>query len=198
MPGIAPPRKLLVCMPYTYGSGQATGTPTAVQTWQNGCFDIDYTNTGHQPRFYDQWCAFYYQNRLHAIKFNTTIINVSTTVPAYCGYLLSNFATFPYVTFTDIFEDPSCVYYEVGVQGSGSERVRFSNYWEPRDGLSMTKEEYDNEGGTAGTDAALPPIRTYIHYWFYSVDRVSTVNCYMTQQLKVYASMFIDEEPPIS
>ena len=182
-------------MPYVYASGILTGTPIASQAWQNSCYDIDYTNAGHQPRGFDQWKEWYGAHKVHGIKFTTTIVNVSTTVPFFCGYLLSNEGTFPYLSLTDTLEDPTCNYWEVGVQGSGAERVRFNNYWQPRDNVGATKEEYEADDQFSGTSAANPSTTVRIWFWAYSVDRVSTVSSYMTQNLKVYTSLFVNLEP---
>lgn len=189
-------------MPYVLGSLQQSGATLTSQKWANSCYDVDQTNTGHQPEGYDQWSVFYQQYRLHAIKFKTRVVNLSTTVPLFWGYLYSSESTFPYLGLGDILEDPTCTYYEAGVVASGTGSQEVTCFWEPRFELGMTKEDYDADSATAGATGGLgvgsnPGIQVFCYFWFCAVDRVSNINAYVTQHLEVYASLFnTDEVPP--
>jgi hypothetical protein len=59
--GLGRPSSVRVHLPYVQRfSLNPTLGATVTQVFRlNSLFDPDYTGTGHQPRFFDQWCSFY-------------------------------------------------------------------------------------------------------------------------------------------
>lgn len=45
----------------------------------NSVFDPDYTSTGHQPRYYDQWSAFYQKYKVISSKIHCSVSNFQAT-----------------------------------------------------------------------------------------------------------------------
>jgi len=59
---------------------ETTGTATSYVFRGNGPFDPDLTGTGSQPAGYDQWSAFYYQQRTLGSRIKVRMISLSQSL----------------------------------------------------------------------------------------------------------------------
>ncbi len=50
----------------------------------NSVFDPDYTSTGHQPRYFDQWSAFYQRYKVISSRIKVSVSNYSATSGVIC------------------------------------------------------------------------------------------------------------------
>jgi hypothetical protein len=58
----------------------ALNTPSAVGSfnvnmWQTSLHDPDYSGVGHQPMYYDQYAALYYNYRIHGFRYKIEVTN---------------------------------------------------------------------------------------------------------------------------
>jgi hypothetical protein len=63
----------------------APGATYAQYTFRgNSLFDPDYTGTGHQPRYFDQWSAFYQKYKVLSSSIRVSVSNYSATGGVIC------------------------------------------------------------------------------------------------------------------
>lgn len=90
----------------------STAGSRAVNTFRlNSLFDPDYTQTGHQPQWYDQYTAIYGQYRVLGAKIKATFVpqvnatGETLTGPLLVGVTTSNDSTFTATNFSNLIED---------------------------------------------------------------------------------------------
>lgn len=68
------PDSIFVDLKYGFEVTYGTGATFVLQQFRgNSCFDPDFTGTGHQPRFFDQYAAFYGRYMVYSSTIKTTV-----------------------------------------------------------------------------------------------------------------------------
>lgn len=77
------PNEFYTKLKYNQGNiSFTTGTNSKFEFRLNSLYDPDYTGTGHQPRFYDQFSAIYGRYQVYGVKAYCFVHNNSTTESA--------------------------------------------------------------------------------------------------------------------
>lgn len=179
---------MLLKMPYAVGSFKLDGASNKAVTFQSSLYHPAGSG-GHQPHGFDQWAALYEENSVSGVKFSTYIVNLSATTPVYMGSLLSQNPVFPYSTLTAVLEDPTCAYKVVSAMTGGEDAQWQGRYWKPWDSFGYSHEEYKDNADTKGDWASDPIIMGYIHWWVWSCDTVSELNCMFDCRAIIYAEL---------
>lgn len=158
-----------------------------IQTFRvNSCYDIDLTNVGHQPLYFDQLTAVYTNYEVTAFKMDVKIVNQSTTTNSQvcCGFTAYD----PSSQFYQVLaEQPFAKTVEVGL-GQGNNRAKMSIY-----GSTKRVEGYKAINqipqfwGTASTNP------TFIVYGFVcvrAIDGISANNCFIEVDITQYVKWF--------
>lgn len=94
--------KLKYCDKYNFSPN--AGSITSQQFMLNSVYDPDYTGTGHQPMYYDNYAALYQKYRVHAYKIKISCIGITTGVPTVVTWKTNDSATVPSTSFSEMVE----------------------------------------------------------------------------------------------
>lgn len=157
----------------------------------NSCFDPDYTSTGHQPLYYDQYCAMYGKYRVTASSLKVDVVNNSgISALSYIVYPNTDIQTF--LSTSDTLEQSLA---RTARLVPIAQRVSsyMKSYATTRKicGLSKGQSEDTEYTSTTGSNPGS------IWYWnccFESADRASNVDISVRFEL-VYYVQFFDRLP---
>lgn len=112
-------------------SGSA-GALTGYVYVMNGLYDPNYTSTGHQPMYFDQFMAIYDHYLVIGAKIKCTFANLSGGVPVNLVLSPNDDTTITPASFTAIAEQSGARSTQIAYLGGGSKSLNY--YW------SMKKE----------------------------------------------------------
>jgi len=137
-----------------------SGTAQQYTFRANSLFDPDFTSTGHQPFYYDQYISVYEKYRVYAAKLTLRILNGSATSAIVCAIPCSQIPTI--TSLSQAMELPRAVYtppLETNNLRSNTVSVNAST----REILGLTKPQlYDADFGA--TFSSNP-----VELWYYSL-----------------------------
>lgn len=103
------PNEITVEIPYVSTINFAIAAALDTYFWRgNGCYDPDYSSTGHQPFSFDQWTAFY--DRYTVISSRAELKVISGATPTPCALaLVPTRTTTDFAVVGEAIESPHAV-----------------------------------------------------------------------------------------
>lgn len=83
LPGFGYPDKIQTKLTYADHKTMTSGTGSlAIQQFRaNSIYDPDYTDTGHQPLYFDEYAVLYNRYRVRGIAYEVDVVGVTSSVP---------------------------------------------------------------------------------------------------------------------
>lgn len=123
------PDRMFVKLKYvqSFYMNYTSGNPTVKEFRVNSPYDPDYTATGHQPLYYDQYQALYKRQRTYGCKYNITIMNYDTAAASEVIVTLKE-QTAVLTNWDTICEQTYTQCRNVDIEGSGRSQATIKGY----------------------------------------------------------------------
>lgn len=164
-------------------------TSGGASTWSfrlNSLFDPDYTGTGHQPMWHDQFSAVYRNYRVKGSKITAEFLPATAEVPgtnAFGPYVVaiipSNQTTLTASSVALISEDPNSTSAVIGPKLGGRNYAKLTNTFSPQRDLGLDPYEKD----LSAVVSASPANEFYAHV--IARDMSTTQTSRMTVRIKI-------------
>lgn len=178
IPGLGPleygfPNSIITKLRYhdIFVYNSTTGAPAPLILRANGLFDPDYSNTGHQPLFRDNYASIYDYYVVLGSKVTVTFQSNSATSPFICGIVTSDTPTIS-TTLDTLCEQNNAVHTVIG------------NMSAPNKTLFMTYSPLENIGAVGEDDLSMltavgndPSVVQYFGVWVATADATTTAGC---------------------
>lgn len=171
-----------------------SGTPNVDYIFRgNSIFDPNYTGTGHQPMYANQYAPIYQRYRVHASSIRVDAINQSTSEAAQIALIPKD--TFDAITDLGTAQEYSRAVETKMIPISQQYPVRIKNYCTTRKAMGMTKTEansdFDLTGLTGTTGIGNNPAQLW---WWHivaeSTDAIATVNTVILVKITYYVKFY--------
>lgn len=176
--GKAPiPRRYMCKLHYSdvfnMAGGGALGVYSKDQTFRlNSCYDVDLTNAGHQPRYFDELSVLYTNHRVIGTKITVSAIPTASDIPSqniWIGVVANNtFGSMQATSYADFNERP----FSITKQGNlyvGAQQLKIVMKHKTKSVLGVKSVMYGDE--FAGTVASNPTRQCYYHVLCGSLDQ---------------------------
>lgn len=146
----------------------ASGTTGTQQFIINGLYDFDFTGTGHQPYYFDQYMAIYDHYHVIGAKITVDFINTSTTPIVVGGYI--NDDTAVSVGTLSAFQEQPFSKYAVLPPASACLTTTLSWNWSAAQFFTGRKETILADTELQGTAAANPIENSVLCLYYRNTD----------------------------
>lgn len=153
----------------------------------NSLFDPNYTATGHQPLYFDQYAAIYERYRVMGAKITIDIINASGASAAY--FVLNANTDFSITTNTATLLEQTKSTISKVIPIAQRIPIRIKMYQSTRKVLGLNKTQiFDQDyGATVSTN----PVQAWYFNWLgSSVDATSALNLFFMVRITYYAQFY--------
>lgn len=157
----------------------------------NSLFDPDFTSTGHQPMYYDQYISVYEKYRVYGSSIKITVVNIGTTTDSPCEVVIAPTSSVPTFTSSSMAKEVARATY-TGLLPAGQFRTgRASNDITTATILGLRGPQiYDLD--YAAIFSANP---TQLWYWaLYLYPTIGSLDLVMTVTI-TYDCEFFDRQP---
>ena len=165
----------------------STAGARAVNTFRlNSLFDPDYTQTGHQPQWYDQYTAIYGQYRVLGAKIRATFVpQVNATGetlsgPLMVGVTTSNDSTFTATQFSNLIEDGNSNNGIVVCKTGGNNMRTINNTFSIERDIAVAS----HDDATASLTNTSPIYQFFAHVWMVPMAGL-TASQYCSVQIEI-------------
>jgi len=165
----------------------STAGARAVNTFRlNSLFDPDYTQTGHQPQWYDQYTAIYGQYRVLGAKIRATFVpqvnatGETLTGPLMVGVTTSNDSTFTATQFSNLIEDGNSNNGIVVCKTGGNNMRTINNTFSIERDIAVGS--YDD--ATASLTNTSPIYQFFAHVWMVPMSSLTGTQ-YCSVQIEI-------------
>lgn len=174
------PNSIITTMRYAavYSLTSDTGTTTS-QVWRaNGCFDPDYSGTGHQPMFFDEYAAVYNYYTVLGSKIKVTLHNASDYAATVCLQGSSNSSLSS--TVTNYLEQNNGVNTIIG--NKYAEPITLFMTYSPEENMGQAVK---NDGSSMTSVGADPSAGEGTYYYGLLATCVSSNTAVITAQVEI-------------
>lgn len=183
------PDKIFVKLKYVENYTFLTSSqPYYNYIWRgNSVYDPNYTGTGHQPLYFDQYATIYQRYRVHAVKQILEISNYGTQDMVVSTILHSTDVT-PWTSLSPMLEQTGARSSKV-IPIANQYPTRIKYFVKSRVALGVSKVEY-NDVSYASLVTTNPSREFYIHNNFTPSNGTADMGCNVISRMVYYVEFF--------
>jgi len=154
----------------------------------NSVYDPDYTATGHQPLYFDQYSAIYDKYKVRGCRLDLDINNASGSNAIDVSAVHSTVTT-SFLTTTKLVEQTDSVVTKF-CPVSQQYPVKLRYYVKCNEGFGVSKSAYENDSVFSSIVSGNPASVLYLHTHFESLNYTSSVAANVLVRLTFYVDFY--------
>jgi len=154
----------------------------------NSLYDPDYTGTGHQPLYFDQYAAIYDRYKVRGCKL-VMVINNASGVNAMDVSAVHSTTTTPFTTTAKMVEQTDSLLTKF-CPISQQYPVVLKYYVDCSEGFGITKAAYNNDSVYSAQIGTNPASVLYLHTHFESLNYTSSIAANVLVRLEFYVDFY--------